>query len=275
MKLLIIVGFLVVFFVVMLLIFQHKLIYFPRSYDANSIAPLLQRVSALEYYTDEGKQVAFYLPPRRESQNAPERVWILFGGNASLALNWQDFAQRYPDERAGFLLIDYPGYGKCEGKASPETILQSTEKAVAQLASYLGIERTHVESHLGVVGHSLGTAAALQFAVRHPVERIVLIAPFTSLRDMACRVVGIPLCYLLLHHYDNRARLSELAARETPPAVTIIHGDNDSVVPVAMGRALSRMFPHMVTYLEIQNGDHNSVLSVAEPQIFAAMGIVL
>src|SRR5690606_8547888 len=85
---------------------------------------------------------------------------------------------------------------------------------------------------LGVVGHSLGAAAALQFAAEHPVDRVVVVAPFTSTMDMARRMVGPIFAHLLHHRFDNRARLRELAARETPPRVLLLHGDNDPVIPV-------------------------------------------
>ncbi len=256
-----------------LLVVQHRLIYFPRPYDA-SYAPLFAELVELHYRTEAGQQVAFYFPPPKTS-SPPAHVWMLFGGIASLALNWIDFVQRFPDQSTGFLLIDYPGYGKCEGKASPTTILQSTEQAVDQLAKYLQIDRAKLEQRLGVMGHSLGTAAALLFAARHPIDRVILLAPFTSLFDMACRIVGIPLCYLLLHNYDNRARLAELAAHPVPPQVTIIHGNHDEVVPVEMARELAQLFPHLITYLEVEQGSHNDILSLAEPHIWAAMGVPL
>ncbi|MBA3963805.1 MAG: hypothetical protein H0X40_18155 [Chthoniobacterales bacterium] len=42
----------------------------------------------------------------------PARVWVLFCGNGSLALDWLPLARRDQNTGDAFLLIDYPGYGK-------------------------------------------------------------------------------------------------------------------------------------------------------------------
>ncbi|MFH0794481.1 MAG: hypothetical protein V2A74_10675, partial [bacterium] len=117
----------------------------------------------------------------------------------------------------------------------------------------------------------IGAAAGLNYAVRHPVRRVVLVSPFTSLSDMARRAVGWPLCKLLLEDYNNRARLRQLANRKNPPTVAILHGANDDIIPVGMGRELSETFPEMIAFTEIPHCDHNWILSVAEKQIHAAM----
>jgi pimeloyl-ACP methyl ester carboxylesterase len=46
--------------------------------------------------------------------------------------------------------------------------------------------------------------------------------------------------------------------------VTIVHGDADEVVPVAMGRALAQAFPAMITYHELSGATH-SLLERAAP----------
>jgi pimeloyl-ACP methyl ester carboxylesterase len=46
--------------------------------------------------------------------------------------------------------------------------------------------------------------------------------------------------------------------------VTIVHGDADEIVPVAMGRALAQSFPAMVTYHELPGVTHN-ILERATP----------
>jgi pimeloyl-ACP methyl ester carboxylesterase len=251
---------------VLLLVKQHSMIYHPRSYEAGE-----ERGTTLAYSTSEGRQLAFYIPPDTGGEQAPDRLWVLFSGNASLALDWLGFVERYPGRHDGFLLVDYPGYGRCEGSASPRSIEESTEAAFDRLAQRLHTTRAVLDGKLGVVGHSLGCAAALDFAVNHPVDRVVLLSPFTTLREMAQKTVGWPLCWLLRHKFDNRARLAELAARGNPPRVDLFHGSLDEVIPVRMGSDLAVNFPRMIAFHEVPEATHNMIQVMARDQIFAAM----
>jgi len=181
-----------------------------------------------------------------------------------------EFVSSYPSTQDAFLLIDYPGYGSCEGSPSRKTIQESSDAALAALAGHLGVKVAVLEPRLRLLGHSLGAASALGFASAHPVSRVVLLAPFTTLRDMARRSVGWPLCYLLLDNFDNRARLQEITRRSPSPSIDILSGTDDSVIPFRMGQELGRSFAH-VHFTPVPGAGHNTIISEAEPQIFAAM----
>ena len=124
---------------------------------------------------------------------------------------------------------------------------------------------------MGVMGHSIGAAAALDLAVAHPPRHLVLVSPFTTLEAMARRAVGWPLCLLLLDRFDNSARMAELAALPDPPRVDIIHGAADDIVPFAMGRDLAGAFPAIARFHEVANADHNLILMSAEPLMIRLM----
>jgi hypothetical protein len=55
----------------------------------------------------------------RIPETIPHNVWIVFGGNGAAALDWIDLVRDFPDPCTGFLFVDYPGYGICEGKTNP------------------------------------------------------------------------------------------------------------------------------------------------------------
>ena len=264
------IGFLAVIAVVVTLVFaQHSMIYHPSAYSRGEVTQTLAHFSdavALDYTTSQGAQIAFYIPPA--NGQPPQRLWLAFGGNGSRAMtSWPGFIADDPQRRDGFLLVDYPGYGECAGSADPQTIEESADAALAQLQKKLA----NHEPPLCVIGHSLGCGVALQFAAKHNVERVVLLAPFTSLRAMAKGMVGWPLDYLLRHNFDNRACLAELAKRQPQPRVIIFHGTADEVIPFRMGRALADEFPKMITFYAIKNGTHMSILDSAESEIIRAM----
>jgi pimeloyl-ACP methyl ester carboxylesterase len=240
---------------------QHSMIYHPRPYDASYARSLPPSGVEIEYSLLGAKQTAYYIPGR---DPVPQRLWIAFCGNGSLALDWTTALRGYPRNGDAFLLVDYPGYGKNSGYATIDGMRASTEAAVSKVCERLHLAEEQLP--LAVLGHSLGAAVALDFAAHHRVERIVLIAPFTTLREEAAGVVGGPLSHLLIENYDNRKNLAGASRRNPGLGVAIFHGTNDDVIPVAMGRELARKFP-FAQFFPIEGAGHVSVLTLARDQI--------
>jgi pimeloyl-ACP methyl ester carboxylesterase len=214
--------------------------------------------------------MAFYLPPHGSPTLPPRALWVLFHGNASLALEWLVHLPQGLKTSAGFLFVDYPGYGKCAGRSTRNAIIASFEAALQALQQQHPAVRPALERSFNVLGYSLGAAVALELAVRYPTQHVVLLAPFTSMQEIAADVVIWPITALLRERFDNLQALTTLAQRSAPPAVTIVHGDADEVVPVAMGRTLARSFPALVTYHELPGVTH-SLLERAAPLLAQAI----
>lgn len=274
-----ILGFMVVF-VVLIFSCQRRMIYYPSDYPETWLTTLPEPVERIKYRTDQGEQVAWYWDPQavqatdREStgpQALPPRIWFMFNGNATVALSWLDLIEDLPNDDDGFLMFDYPGYGVNEGRPTRQNIEAASTAATRALADYYGIDLEQLGGHLGILGQSIGTGAALDLAVNVPVNRIILISPFTTLVEMARKVVGWPLNQLVLDRYNNRARLEELGQREVPPEVVIVHGSSDNIIPVEMGRELAESFPELVEYHEVKGGDHNYLIDSARPLILSLL----
>jgi hypothetical protein len=243
--------------VAFLLSCQSSLIYHPRPNEPGMTERLENnRGERITYRTSQGMQTAWYRPPYRGPEaNAP--LWIAFSGNGSLALDWLDFAG-ITDGRFAWLMIDYPGYGECEGKPTPKTIRENSVAALGQLAVRLQVPREVLISRSLVIGHSLGAAAALMAAEDLGIHRGILISPFTSMTDMGREVLGWPLCHLNLHRFDNRKSLS--AVCQHPDArFTIFHGTGDSLIPIRMSIELAAAHPGKVSH-QPSTGGHNDVL---------------
>jgi pimeloyl-ACP methyl ester carboxylesterase len=193
----------------------------------------------------------------------------MFGGNAMLALDWLDFMREFPDRSAGFLFVEYPGYGSCEGSPNPARILETSEKAFHALQ-----DRKHWSfgpESIGVVGWSRGAAAAVQFADKQPVGQVILVAPFTTMSDMVKRYIGLPPGPLLFHPFDNVGALRRILVRKPAPKVTIVHGRADTLVPISMGRTLAMLDPQHIRFVEISSAGHNNVFYQAQSLVFADM----
>ncbi len=256
---------------------DHPMFYQPRTYDWSDLKAFQAARGAIElqYTMETGRQMAYYLAPHRNPAKPPQELWILFGGISSLALDWLDWLGDAPREHTGYLLVDYPGYGLNEGVPRATRILHSSLGALDALAKYSRTDRRELEKGLNILGHSLGTATALQFAVHVQVKKIILVSPFTNLRDLITdrygEFLGGSINLINPEKYDNIQRLAELAARPTPPQVFIFHGDSDNVIPVWMGRKLAQLYPAMTTYYELKGLGHSGFFAAHMPLILDAM----
>ena len=227
-----------------------------------------------------------------------KRVYLCFGGNAQLALDWlvllRELVEWDSTDGVVFVLIEYPGYGQTKGqKIGPNEILNATERMVREVAGYYGVSESEIKGKLSLIGHSLGCAAVLQYAAKHfssanlklaspNTHQVILVSPFTSLLAMANEILPFHLPFLdyfLFHPFDNIKRLEELilsynligSANKLNLDLYIFHGDADEIVPVKMGQQLNQkanLFRNnvessslnlRVTYIEIPNGTHNDM----------------
>lgn len=248
---------------------QNKIIYYPRGYDEAYVDS--KPVRPLTFNTAQGRQVAWV--PNRPGTEIPAsgQVWLVFSGNGTRALEMVDFMKEVlPDPADIAVLVDYPGYGQCQGRPTPAHIQETTKAVVPAIAAYLHTTPKDLNPRLRVFGHSLGCAAALMAMNEHGIQRGVLIAPFTSMMDMARRTVGWPLCEVLHHRFDNVASLRALQKRGGCH-LEVIHGSRDEVIPQVQGQTLARDFPDLITFHSADQGMHNHILSSHLPMIQQAV----
>ena len=198
---------------------------------------------------DGTRLVGWYLGPtalRRPPPPSPALLWF-YGNGENVATIWPVVRDFQPPGTA-LLVVDYPGYGGSEGRATEPTVYEAADAAFAALA-----QRREVDPHrIYVYGRSLGSAVAVHTAAHHPVAGLILESPFTSARDMArlhYRMFPRPLLHLRL---DN-----ETAIRRVRCPVLVFHGTADQLVPIAMGRRVAAAAPGPAEVVPIPGSDHN------------------
>ena len=248
----------------LVMLFQARFIYFPPRYSTTQLEEARKvGVQEVKFRTSQGNQAAFFWRSE-DSDIAPRHMWLLFGGNGDVALAWVSLIRSFPDPRSGYLLIDYPAYGICDGRPNPETILENSERALQVLREEKGWNLG--PDTLCVLGHSLGGAAALQFAAKNPVRKILAVSTFTTMDDMVRTQIRIPLGRLLRHRFDNVASLKTILAQKKIPEIFLFHGKADEIIPPRMGRALANLDPIRIKFSEIPGASHNDIFQMPLPQ---------
>jgi uncharacterized protein len=223
----------------------------------------------VKFRTRQGNQAAFFFR-HEHRETTPENLWLLFGGNGDVALEWLRLVRSFPGHRTGFLLIDYPGYGICEGRPNPQTILENSECALEAL-----LEQKRWElgaDSLCILGHSLGGAAALQYSAKYAVRKILVLSTFTTMDDMVRAQIRVPLGRLLRHRFDNIASLKTILSQNQVPEICILHGQADEIIPPKMRRALAQLDPSRIKFAEVPGAGHSDIVQMALPLIRLEIG---
>jgi uncharacterized protein len=234
----------------LLVLFQHRFIYFPLRYSTSQLEEAQTAgIREVKFRTAQGHQVAFFWR-ENDSGTPPQNLWLLFGGNGDVALAWMTLLRAFPNPRSGYLLIDYPGYGLCEGSPTPKSILESSQSALQTLLETEGWKVG--DDSLCLLGHSL--------AAKNPVRKILVVSTFTSMDDMVRAQLRIPLGRLLRHRFDNIASLKAILSQKEVPEIWVFHGQADEIIPPRMGHALASLDPIRIKFSEIPGARHNDVL---------------
>jgi hypothetical protein len=193
----------------------------------------------------------------RAPEGAPTVVH--FHGNGEEIGYLLEFGHALHGRGLGFLAVEYPGYGAMPGHPSEEGLYAAAEAALADLrASGVGPASTVLS------GTSIGTGVAVEMARRGHGARLVLLSPYTSIVELGQR--AMPFLPVRLLMKDKFLSESKAAAISLP--VFIVHGEEDEIIPVDMGRRLGQRFPR-ATVETVPGAHHNDVLLVAGESLLA------
>jgi uncharacterized protein len=146
------------------------------------------------------------------------------------------------------LAYDYRGYGKSGGRPTEAGVYLDAEAAYdAEQARGVPAGR------LIAFGESLGGAVSIHLAGERPCAGVVVVATFTSIRDVA-RVHYGPLALLAGDRFDSVARVPRLGV-----PLLVAHGDRDEVVPFALGERLFAAAGEPKRFVRVAGKVHNDV----------------
>jgi pimeloyl-ACP methyl ester carboxylesterase len=224
--------------------YQRALIY---PAPVNPIEPRVRGAKLERIAGPNGTSVYVLHAPARDG--APTIVH--FHGNAEDLAGQGMLMTSLVDAGVGVYAVEYPGYGLARGAMLTEdSVYAAADAALAYLHTVLGIPREKTV----LQGQSLGTGIAAEMARRGHGARLVLISPYTSMVDMAAIAAPfLPTRWLVRDRYDTDRKAPDIVL----PAL-VIHGSDDEVIPVAMGRRIARLLPR--SELVVVPGGHHADL---------------
>lgn len=226
-----------------LFMLQDKLIY-PRFMIRDERgATLAPGMAKLERDSDAGKVHAWLLMPTREREGKVGLV-VFFHGNAESAGSNIGHVRQYRDAGFAVLIPEYRGYAGAAGLPIERGIVEDAVWFIDEARRDPRVDSTPLVLH----GRSLGGGVAAQVAARRAPSAVILESSFTSIASFA-RGKLVP-GFLVRSPYRTDRVLAEL---ECP--VLILHGVDDTIIPVSHARANAKIARH-ATLVEMA-GNHN------------------
>jgi pimeloyl-ACP methyl ester carboxylesterase len=225
--------------------FQNHLI-FP-THAVPAAGPLPQSAQKLSVETPDGKRLAgVYFPA--DKPRADRTLILGFGGNA---WNGQDVAEYlhelYPDDDV--VTFHYRGYAPSTGSPTAEALIADAPLVYDAAVSKLKPRRVIA------VGFSIGTGVAAQLSAKRPLDGLILVTPFDSLKGVAQAMYPwLPIGPFFNHEIDAALPLS----RSDVP-VAILAAENDEIVPGARTEALRKRIRKLVFDQTIERAGHNDI----------------
>ncbi len=219
----------------------------------------------ISFETSQGKQIAHY-----DIYGTPNDIWLCFGGASTDASIWREPVSRLQlVDNTMFIYVDFPGYGLCEGTATPVNVQETCDKIIEYLQQRVNLDNVTINA----LGWSLGAAAATQFALiyRKFNGLLVLIAPFTSINDIAEYRYGSFVSKFVTHCWNVETMLRMLyrfRSLRIIKRIVVFYGGNDEVVPKWMRERIKLSNPTISMYVN-DNCDHNSIIEETIPFLSA------
>src|SRR5260370_450493 len=169
---------------------------------------------------DGARVVVWQVPPRGEKP-----VVIYFHGNAEIVASRAKRHRQLTADGIGLVALSYRGYMSSIGSPTEDGLLHDAE------AAYRLTTSRFPSSPVVLWGHSLGSGVAVALASRHPIAKVILEAPFSSIADVAAGVFPfVPVRWLMRDQFRSDQRIGAVRA-----PLLIMHGTRDWVVPIALG----------------------------------------
>jgi uncharacterized protein len=235
-------------FVALVYAAQRLLQYFPeRRRTAPSAIGLANAEEVMLDTADGQRVIVWHVPPRNG-----QPVFVYFHGNGG-SLGWREERFRdLIDDGSGLIALSYRGYGGSSGRPTEKGLIEDARTAYA-----FAVAR-YPADQLVLWGESLGSALAIKLAADNPVGCLVLEvleAPFTSAVDVGAQHYWFVPVRLLMRDQFR----SDLWVGKVRAPVLVVHGENDTIVPISLGEQLYSLVRMPKRFVRVAGAGHNDL----------------
>jgi uncharacterized protein len=189
-------------------------------------------------------------------------VALFAHGNGERIDDWTVPLERLREGGVSVLLVEYPGYGRSDGRPSRDAIAEVFETAYDRVSESRGPGAPIV-----VIGRSLGGGAVADLALRRPVDAMVLMSTLSSAAEVAWRSFLVPR-WLVRDRFDVVGAVSAY-----PGPVLLMHGTHDEVLRFANATRIAAARPGLeVVPMACGHNDCLSVWPETVEEILAFLG---
>ena len=255
---------LIILFIMILLKFIEKGLIFHPDKGNDSITPDAYGIEYddVTFRTEDGLNLhGWFVPGKKSSPDEDLHTLLWFHGNAGNINhrlgNIKMLHERVP---VNVFIIDYRQYGRSEGKISEKGTYIDARAALAHLHSQKEINQEKII----FFGRSLGSAVAVELALKEKCRALILETPFTSILEMGKKLYPfLPVSLLLKTKYDSLSKI-----RNIKVPILIMHGDKDDLVPFEHGKRLYDMANEPKEFYTIPGAGHNDTHIVGGDEYF-------
>ena len=229
---------------IVLFLLQSRLVYQPTAEILQSPSAMGMAYEAVTFAAPDGVELkAFWTP----AEDAKATVLFCHGNGGNIGHRVETiFLLRQLGLNS--LVFDYRGYGASTGRPSEEGTYRDARAAWDWLVDTKGIDPRTIIVH----GRSLGGPIAAHLAREVQPAALILESTFSSAPALAQRMYPIfPARLLCRFRYDTVASLGQVRV-----PVLVIHSPDDTMVPLAEGRAVFDAAGEPKQFLQIRGG-HN------------------
>jgi uncharacterized protein len=197
--------------------------------------------------TTDGEKIIIWHVPAKPGHP----VVLYFPGNGDTLARAVGHFREMTADGTGLVALSYRGYGGSSGKPSEQGLLNDAAAAYAFTAAH------YKPDQIVVWGFSLGTGVAVALAADHPISKLILEAPYTSIADVAVsrpQYRLIPVRWVLRDQFRSDERIAAVTA-----PLLIMHGERDSTVPIRFGERLFALAHEPKQFVRFPEGRHGNL----------------